>query len=243
MTQLRPVRSGHGAKPAHIASDILAADRGPGQADCVVPGAALMPLLDLLTVSIVLTNQDARILYANRRGAALLAEGRTLRNCMGRLSTANPKCALELRRAIVQATGKVKGDEPYGTPVPLAAQDRPELTAWILPLERVMGIGHEQAAIFVQERREAFSGELFMRRYGTTPAELRILELLVEGLTASEIGPALNITFNTVRTHLKSLFAKTGTCRQTQLVRLATCAVAPACLLDDAPGDSGWTRA
>ena len=233
MTHLRVIRSENRAKRAHISRSIFTTD-SQADADRVAAGMALMPLLDLLLVSIVVTDQEARILYANRRGSALLAEGRALRNGSGKLSAANPKCALELRRAILKAaTGGRAASDGCGEPVPLPAENR-ELTAWVLPLERVTGVGHGQAAIFVQEKRAIFSSALFMRRFGATPAELRILELLLDGMTTAEIAPTLKISFNTVRTHLKSLFAKTGTCRQTELLRLATCAVAPACF-DDRP--------
>jgi DNA-binding CsgD family transcriptional regulator len=232
MAQLSAVRSDNTAFAFHIASGVTGAE-WEQQADAAA-GTAIMPLLDLLLVSIVLADHEARILYANRRAKALLAEGRTLRNCMGRLSAANSKCAAELRRAIVQASmGDVPSGNCGGVPVPLSLEDRPELTAWVLPLQRASRAGRQrQAAIFLQEKRETFSRTLFARRFGATPAEMRILDLLLKGLTTGEIADTLNISFNTVRTHLKALFAKTDTCRQTDLVRLAASTVGPACLDD-----------
>jgi DNA-binding CsgD family transcriptional regulator len=52
--------------------------------------------------------------------------------------------------------------------------------------------------------------------------------MLASGMTILEAGEALDVSANTARTHLRSLFAKTGTHRQAELVRLATTTLPPA---------------
>ena len=46
--------------------------------------------------------------------------------------------------------------------------------------------------------------------------------MLLEDKTPSEIGDLLGIGANTVRFHMKQMFSKTGTRRQSELVRLLT---------------------
>ncbi len=58
--------------------------------------------------------------------------------------------------------------------------------------------------------------------YGFTPAEQRCAELLATGASVDDIGAQLNMARNTVRAHLRSVFAKTGTKRQAELVSLMT---------------------
>ncbi len=58
-------------------------------------------------------------------------------------------------------------------------------------------------------------------RFGLTPAECRVFEGIVSGLCTAEIASAGIVSIETVRTQLKSIFAKTGTNRQSALVRLA----------------------
>ncbi|MEJ2406625.1 MAG: LuxR C-terminal-related transcriptional regulator [Candidatus Thiodiazotropha sp.] len=41
-------------------------------------------------------------------------------------------------------------------------------------------------------------------------AELNLLRLLTKGLTSKEIASQLNISDNTVKTHLKGIYAKLG---------------------------------
>ncbi|WP_052954904.1 helix-turn-helix transcriptional regulator [Microvirga vignae] len=53
-----------------------------------------------------------------------------------------------------------------------------------------------------------------------TPAELRVATGLVQGLDTQQIATQHQIGAQTVRFHLKSIFAKTGTNHQAQLVGL-----------------------
>ena len=56
--------------------------------------------------------------------------------------------------------------------------------------------------------------------YGLTPAESRVADLLLEGLEVRDAAERLCITLETARFHLKRVLAKTGTHRQTELMRL-----------------------
>jgi DNA-binding CsgD family transcriptional regulator len=56
--------------------------------------------------------------------------------------------------------------------------------------------------------------------YDVTPAESRVLELIVEGLTPKEIADKLSVSIATVRTHLARLYHKTETSRQAEIVAL-----------------------
>lgn len=57
-------------------------------------------------------------------------------------------------------------------------------------------------------------------QWGFTPAEARLAERLMEGLSLDEAAECTHVTKNTVRTQLRSLFDKTETRRQSQLVRV-----------------------
>jgi DNA-binding CsgD family transcriptional regulator len=55
-------------------------------------------------------------------------------------------------------------------------------------------------------------------RFGLTPAEVRLVLRLVSGDSLRSAAKALGIKYETVRTHLKSIFQKTATRRQAELV-------------------------
>lgn len=195
--------------------------------------AAELPLafaLDLLRMSVILTDSRAQILYANRDARTLLSEQRHIRICMGKLSAVNTKCALQLRQAIRRSTeSKESSAQPLGVAVPLIDTDDRSIAAWVLPMrQNAARLDLHQAAIFVRSTTDILSEEVFASTFRATAAELRVLKLLLKGLSTDEVATALRLSRNTVRTHLKALFAKTRTTRQAQLLQLATSFIAPA---------------
>ena len=84
--------------------------------------------------------------------------------------------------------------------------------------------------VFIRELQETspIPGELFVKRYGVSEAECRVLMMLTQGMTPQEAARALGISLATARTHIARLLEKTGTARQPDLMRLAMRALAPA---------------
>jgi DNA-binding CsgD family transcriptional regulator len=56
--------------------------------------------------------------------------------------------------------------------------------------------------------------------YRLTPTEARIADLLAGGSDLREVSAQLRIAFETARFHVKRILAKTGTRRQSDLIRL-----------------------
>jgi DNA-binding CsgD family transcriptional regulator len=56
--------------------------------------------------------------------------------------------------------------------------------------------------------------------YGLTPAECRLADLLLDETDLRRVAEYMRITFETARFMLKTVFRKTETHRQSQLVRL-----------------------
>ena len=78
-------------------------------------------------------------------------------------------------------------------------------------------------AIFVLndlDRRCALDPRLIARMLNLTPAQARVAALLGEGKSTQEIASELAINTDSVRVHLKAIFAKTGTHHQANLVAL-----------------------
>jgi DNA-binding CsgD family transcriptional regulator len=78
-------------------------------------------------------------------------------------------------------------------------------------------------AIFVindLDRRSALDPRLIAKMLDLTPAQARVAALLGEGKSTEEIAGGLGINPNSVRVHLKAIFARTGTHHQADLVAL-----------------------
>jgi DNA-binding CsgD family transcriptional regulator len=70
-------------------------------------------------------------------------------------------------------------------------------------------------------------GEAFAKLYGLTGGELRVVLAVAPGLGAMEAAELLGLSEPTVRTHLQRSFEKTGTTRQTELIRLLMASMPP----------------
>lgn len=76
--------------------------------------------------------------------------------------------------------------------------------------------------VFVVDPDAGFrSGAVDLQRVlGLTPAEARCAIALAEGLAPKEIAEGLGVSYETVRSQLRSIYDKTGVRRQAALVRL-----------------------
>ena len=74
--------------------------------------------------------------------------------------------------------------------------------------------------------------------HGITRAEARLASMLADGMSMEEAAEALLVSIQTVRSQLKSVFAKTGVTRQAELVALLLSDM----LTDQSDGQSGSAR-
>jgi len=73
--------------------------------------------------------------------------------------------------------------------------------------------------MFDPARTPTVDSETLMEVFGLTPGEARVAAALAQGTGSKELPALLNITQNTVKTHLKHIFRKTGTSGQSDFIR------------------------
>ena len=85
-----------------------------------------------------------------------------------------------------------------------------------------LGRTRPAAVVFVSdpEVRQETPAALLQRLYGLTPAEARLAEAMAGGGPLKAAAERLGIGRETARSQLKQVYAKTGTHRQAELVRL-----------------------
>jgi DNA-binding CsgD family transcriptional regulator len=78
------------------------------------------------------------------------------------------------------------------------------------------------AVVFVSdpELKPRMPTELLARLYGLTPRQAELASRLAQGDTIDTAAEAFGISRNTARSHLRLIFDKTDTKRQTELTRL-----------------------
>jgi len=183
--------------------------------------------LDGIGAGLFFVDASGRIVHANASGHALLADGKLLRVNAGRLAPNDVAAEQGLYEIFSMAES---GDAALGTrgvAVPLIARDGEHYVAHVLPLtagaRRQAGAAYAAvAAVFVHKAALDMPSpqEVIAKLYKLTPTELRVLFAIVQVGGVPEVAEAMGISTSTVKTHLRRLFAKTGTDRQADLVKL-----------------------
>jgi DNA-binding CsgD family transcriptional regulator len=186
--------------------------------------ATFSDTLDGLSAGIFLVDAGCRIVHANSAGHDILRADDFLRSINGQLVARGAQSSQGLREVFADDRGASGAKR---TALPLTAHDGQRYLMHVLPLTSAararIGIASKAvAALFV--RKAALDhpcGELVARTFKLTPAELRVLLSIVEVGGVPETAVALGLAETTVKTHLHRVFAKTGTRRQADLVKLA----------------------
>jgi DNA-binding CsgD family transcriptional regulator len=189
-------------------------------------GADSMPfqLWDHLSVGIVLVDRFAKVLFANA-AARSMSGGDSGVLVNSRLTARSParrfdeliQSALDREAVRVVALSSSVGGLPMivlVSPVRKAESKRSDCR------------GLRNAAVLVRlydpGRQAPIPVSWMMDAYCLTRAEAQVAIAIASGATIAEIARRLRISSNTVRTHLRHAFDKTGTRRQTHLCRLVS---------------------
>jgi DNA-binding CsgD family transcriptional regulator len=199
-----------------------------------VEAATLADTLDGLAAGMFLVDGGSRIVHANVRGHAILAEANILKGNGGRLSATDLQADKTLSEVFNSADDGDIALGARGIAVPLTARDGERWVAHVLPLtsgaRRQAVISYSAvAAVFVRKATLDLPSplETIADLYKLTPAELRVLMAIVEVGGVPEVAPVLGISETTVKTHLGRLFEKTRTKRQADLVKLVAAFMSP----------------
>jgi DNA-binding CsgD family transcriptional regulator len=195
--------------------------------------AALADTLDELAAGVLLVDGAAGILHANAAGQAMLSDRELLQ------ATADGKLCCE---ALAPALHDVLTAANEGTALPasrgaaigLLTRDGQRFVATVIPLSgnarRDRNKCHSAvAAVFVRKAEIDLPMPLdaVARLYKLTRGEARVLSAIVKSGGVPEVACLLGISDSTVRTHLRHLFQKTGTDRQSDLIKLVAGFMAP----------------
>jgi DNA-binding CsgD family transcriptional regulator len=183
--------------------------------------------LDRLPFGVLLLDHLGRAVFVNRAAHLIVSgnDGLRLERNLLTASTGRPQRALRdaIARALAVSGGALV--HPGGALRILRPSGRRayEVVAAALPAgQPFVPRRRSRVVVFITdpENPRPDRGELLRQLYGLTPAETRLAAALANGSTMEQAAGALDISIHTARTHLKRLFEKTGTRRQSQLVRL-----------------------
>ncbi len=174
---------------------------------------ALLSLIDVLAHGVVVVNEGGHIFHVNQAARTELARQRIVGKLKGDIQAVNPTEDRALQAALEKAAkGKrslisIKG---HGLSLMVA----------VVPLKREAGAWDSRIALFFARAEVCESGMVgfFARTYGLTHTEEQVLIILCRGLSAPDIAVQMKVAVSTVRSHVRSLCAKTGTSGVRELV-------------------------
>lgn len=185
--------------------------------------ADLMAAVSSLPTGIVLVDASLSVRGANPAATRLMAETGVLSIRGDRLVAARGDAGERLNQALAACAGANLGSAGLSVLFP-APDGKSDLLVQVSPLPRPhsSGAGEAVAALFLSAPAEPKVApmEAFIRRYGLTPSETRVLLAMLDGKTPRRIAESAGVALPTVRTHLSRLYAKTNTARQADLVGL-----------------------
>jgi len=191
-------------------------------------------LLDRLRQPVILLDGNGNITFRSQEANALLERGDPLIDRNGVLACRDPESDAALTLALRELSSLPSNPRRLGNQaeerrslrLPLA-DGRSTVAATLLALRSSTPepdvIGPASRALLMIHQpglaKEVDPGFL-AAAFTFTPAEARMAARLAAGLSVDEIAVEFNVSVATIRTQLASVFDKTGTRRQAELVRL-----------------------
>lgn len=190
-------------------------------------GNAAGEALDHLQQGVVLLDAKGHVRLVNRAATALFAREKSLKLTSSGLIAAVPSENRELRRLMegAIATDDRNGMDSGGAMLISRDGFRNPLQVLVTPLRtKTIHIGKDLpvAAIFISDPDSdpVSNSTVFAQLFGLTRAETRLAQILAAGQSMKDAAARLGVAQSTLRSQLKSIFAKTNTNRQGELVRL-----------------------
>lgn len=185
--------------------------------------------MNRLLLGMISFSQDGSILETNQEADRILAEKDGIKLTPKGLKAENREENKELHRLLHEAIAGGRAD--VGPSVVEAMSitrqfDRSKLGLVVrtIPMGQWSESTHRPAATVFLRDSDYNSAQpmqdVVRRIFDLTKMEAALAVLLAKGNTLDEAAEKLNVRRNTARTHLRSIFGKTGVTRQTMLVRM-----------------------
>jgi DNA-binding CsgD family transcriptional regulator len=187
---------------------------------------ALAEAMDLLPTGLILLDERRNIVLKNRGADRILKLNDGIRADGGGPSLEDARQNAEFQSLIADAIESSRGGQAVSTGF-LAVKRPSAKQAFATMVAPLLGnssqvMGGAVVAIFIADPvgGRLQDPEVLASLYSLTNSEAELVRLLADGLSLEEVATKRGVSMNTARSHLKHVFAKTGTSRQGELVRL-----------------------
>jgi len=192
--------------------------------------AIILDVFDCMQFAVMVVDKRRRLLFSNRTTEEYLNNEDGIQIRDGKVWIRGRQNSSSFSNMIVRAATGTEQDgmSQSSKAIMVARGDRRNLPLWVIVspltrrLRRVVCQEDEVALVYVifPERVSKISETTLRTLFDLTHAEQKLAKLILEGYRLDEAAKHLGISINTARTHMKRIYAKTNTERQTDLVRL-----------------------
>jgi DNA-binding CsgD family transcriptional regulator len=211
--------------PVRVARPVSAPQPALAPAPPPVARPELEFVLDRITDGMIVIDERARVLHANRPARELLDRVRDANCASGELSFTHRHTQFAFERALAQSSPGLQGDaavprqflvrDPSGSTVARASVE---------PLQRRRSgqaiISTHLVSLHRQPDVAEVSAGSLSALYGLTSSEARVAAAAIAARSVDDLASRLELSRNTVKTHLKSVFRKCEVCSFAQLAAL-----------------------
>ena len=195
--------------------------------DCDASNLFSETALDAMSIAAFLVTSRGRVQHMNQLAAAYVQSGDCLLLQDGKLTASDSHASAELELLIAGAasSGRICPEAAPGGGIRLSrlcTQTALQVSVIPAPEHNQLAGCDSFALVFVNDPSVSPKprSALMQQLYGLTPTEVRVANLLLEGIEVREAAERLSMALETCRFHVKRVMAKTGTHRQTELMRL-----------------------
>jgi len=180
---------------------------------------------DMLPTGLVLLDSKGKIIFMNKTAANTAARSDGLLVIGNHLRTERSEESERMTAMVDSAISlSTKAATSAGGAMLVSRRSLPPLQIVVSPVRNTrLQMFHKIAAVaFINDplRSQRPSEAVLRELYGLTSAEVRVALLLSDVHTPRAIAEMIGVTDNTVRSQIKSIYAKTGVRRQSELIRL-----------------------
>ncbi len=191
---------------------------------------AALDALDNIPFGIVLVDENCRVKFINMIAREIVDKKDCISIRKDIISPTNSRLRASLTglvRKIIDGARNNRALPREVMSLPRSHHDHP-YSVMICPLwgnHLQFGLGklsEPLAVLFIADpyRSRESAPEILQKLFGLTLSEAKLAERLVSDLTIEEAAQDMGIAISTARSYIKKIFSKTGTNRQSQLVKL-----------------------
>jgi DNA-binding CsgD family transcriptional regulator/PAS domain-containing protein len=181
---------------------------------------------DLMPWGFLLLDDGGQTMFANRMAEEILGQSNGLTVRHGRVVATASADMTRLMALLAGASARTSATRAGGA-MPVYRRGHRPLQLWVMPLPReevrfpaIEPVGTVCVLLIDPEREAVPPLEALKALYGLTRAEAGLVVGLLQGERLEDYADRSRITLNTARSHLRSIFAKTDTRRQSALIRV-----------------------